>query len=138
MHSYKSLFGRLAAIVLALSLLGGCAQAVGGISHGIQTDAEFNELILEDVRQAKAMARATHDMLAAKCWSYVENFTVVNAPGDEMLAGEGAGVLSTYQKARNMRRSMTWEISDEFRLECGPMLTDSMGVLGRLGIRLVL
>ena len=39
----------------------------------------------------------------------------------------------------NLRRQVIeFKISDQFRLECGPMLTDTMGALGRLGIRMAL
>ena len=124
-------------IVLVLMLLvSGCA-GIGAAKLGIQTDIEFNELVLEDVRQAKLLAEQTNDTLAKKCWTYIEEFTVANAPDVESLTSEVVGVLSAYQKARNLRRTVIEvEISDQFRLACGPMLTESMGALGRLGIRI--
>ena len=125
-------------IVLAL-VLGGCARSIGAVSRGIQTDAEFNELFLEDVQQAKLLAKAANDPLAVKCWSYLERFAVANAPEAEAPAGKVTGVLSLYQRGRNLRRKVIeFKISDQFRLECGPMLTDTMGALGRIGIRLAL
>jgi hypothetical protein len=131
-------FKAWAGIALAL-LLGGCAQGIGAISQGIQTDAEFNELFLEDVQQANLLAQQTNDILAIKCWSYLEHFAVANAPGEATATGKVAGVLSIYQRGRNLRRQVVeFKISDQFRLECGPMLTDTMGALGRIGIRLVL
>lgn len=120
-------------------LLGGCAQGIGAISHGIQTDAEFNELFLEDVQQAQLLAQQSNDTLAIKCWSYLEQFAVENAPGEATVAGKTRGVLSIYQRGRNLRRGVVeFKISDQFRMECGPMLTDTMGALGRIGIRLAL
>ena len=128
----------LIAIALAL-LLGACAQGIGAISHGIQTNTEFNELFLEDVQQANLLAQQTNDTLAMKCWTYLEEFAVANAPDEATATGKVAGVLSTYQRGRNLRRQVIeFKISDQFRLECGPMLTDTMGALGRIGIRLVL
>ncbi len=130
---------KILAIVLVLTVLTGCAQGIGAVKYGIQQDAEFNQIFLEDVRLAKVLATQTNDALALKCWSYLEEFTVANAPGLTTPAGEVVGVLSTYQKARNVRRTVIEvKISDKFRLECGPMLTNSMGALGRLGIRLAL
>ena len=123
-------------LVLAL-LLSGCAQGIGAVKFGIQNDPEFNEIVLEDVRQAMKMAIQTNDTLAVKCWAYLEEFTVANAPGIETPAGKVVGVFSAYQRARDLRRTVIEvEISDQFRLECGPMLTDSMGALGRLGVRI--
>ena len=125
--------------LVSVLLLGACSPSMKAIKSGIQNDVAFNEVVLEDVQQAKLLAQRTNDMLAVKCWSYLEKFTITNAPDSETVAGKVVGVFSAYQKARNVRRTVVEvEISDQFRLECGPMLTDSMGALGRLGIRLVL
>ncbi len=124
--------------LLAL-LLGSCAQGIGAISRGIQTDAAFNELFLEEVRQANLLAQQTNDTLAIKCWSYLEQFAVVNAPDEATVTGQTKGVLSVYQRGRNLRRQVVeFKVSDQFRLECGPMLTESLGALGRIGVRLAL
>ena len=54
-------------------------------------------------------------------------------------AGEVVGPLSAYQKARNVRRTvLDVEIDDAFRIACGPMLTDSMSTIGKIGVRIVL
>lgn len=127
---------------VAAVALSGCAAGVNAVSQKIQTDAEFNQVFLSDVRTARLLAEQTDDQLALKCWSYLEGFAVTNAPPVvETPEGEAqkGGVLSAYQKARNLRRGVVeMKISDEFRLECGPMLTDSMGALGRIGIRIAL
>ncbi len=126
-------------LCFATLLLGGCTQGIGAVKYGIQTDADFNELVLEDVRQAILLATQASDELALMCWSYLEEFTIANTPGTETEAGKVVGVFSAYQKGRNVRRLVIEvEISDRFRLECGPMLTDSMGALGRLGVRIAL
>ena len=128
-----------AGLLLGAVFLSACTQAIGAVSYGIRTDAEFNKLVLADVIEAGKLAAATNDVLAMKCWSYLEGFTREHAPGAEALSGEAVGVFSAYQRARNLRRTVIEvEISDSFRLECGPMLTDTMGALGRIGIRLVL
>ncbi len=122
---------------VAALALSGCAQGIAGVSARIQTDADFNELVLEDVQQAIIMAERTNDELALMCWNYLEAFTLENAPDAENPAGEVIGVFSAYQKARDVRRTVIEvEISDQFRVECGPMLTDTMGALGRLGVRI--
>ncbi len=119
--------------------LGACGQTLAGVSRNIQTDAGFNEIILKDVRQAILLAEASNDILALKCWNYVEEFALAHTPADAEDRGKVVGVLSTYQKGRNIRRTVIEvKMSDKFRLECGPMLTDTMGALGRLGIRIAL
>ncbi len=126
-------------VLLIGLLLSGCAQTVGAIKAGIQQNAEFNEIVLEDIQQARLLAETTNDVIALKCWAYLEEFTIANSPGAETPAGKVVGVFSAYQQGRNVRRTVIEvEISDQFRLECGPMLTDSAGALGRLGIRLVI
>ena len=126
-------------IALALMLSGCAGIGIAATKLGIQRSAEFNEIVLADVREAILLAKSANDELALKCWTYVEEFAVTNAPSIESSAGEVIGVFSAYQLARNVRRTVVEvEISDQFRLECGPMLTDSMGALGRIGIRLAL
>ena len=132
-------FGLIAGLLLGAVFLTGCTAAIGGVKLGIQTNAEFNKIVLADVRQAKLLAETGGDQLALKCWIYLEEFTIENAPGTETPAGKVVGVFSAYQQARNVRRNVIEvEISDQFRLECGPMLMDTMGVLGRIGIRIAL
>ena len=125
--------------VLMLLAFTGCTGIAKGIKVGIQTSVEFNKTMLEDVQHAKVLAVLGDDPLALKCWTYLEEFIIVNAPSGEPLTGKVVGTLSIYQRARNVRRNVVEvEISDQFRLECAPMLMDSMGVLGRLGIRLAM
>jgi len=126
-------------IGVAALALSGCAQGIAAVSGKIQTDAAFNELVLEDVQAAIVLATQSNDELGLMCWTYLERFTLENAPDAENPAGKVVGVFSAYQKARNVRKTVIEvEISDAFRLECGPMLTESMGVLGRLGVRIAL
>lgn len=129
----------LAILPIVLLLLGGCAQGIATAKLGVQTDPEYNKSVLLDVQNAKLLASPTDDILALKCWDYIEAFTLANAPGAVTSAGEVVGVLSAYQKARNLRRTIVEaEISDQLRLECAPMILDSVEVMGRLGIRLLL
>jgi len=129
-------------IVLILTLLSGCATFDRGVSAtgaAIRQSSEFAELVLADVLEAKKLAEQTNDELALLCWTYVEEFTRANSPDPEIPVGQAIGVLSRYQQVRNVRRTVVEvEISDEFRFACGPMLTDTMGALGRLGIRIAL
>lgn len=126
-------------ICVAAIALSGCAKGFGAVKYGIQSSAEFNEVVLADVQQAMILATQSNDELALKCWTYLEAFTLENAPDADSPAGKVVGVFSAYQKARNVRRVVIEvEISDQFRLECGPMLTESMGALGRLGIRIAI
>lgn len=104
-------------------LLSGCATT---------SFLSLNEVVLEDVRQAKIMAERTDDALSLKCWTYLETVAQANAPVEGAPRGKVVGVLSTYQKARNVRRAITQvRNSDQLKLECGPMLIDSAQVIKR-------
>ncbi len=132
----------LAVLAIVLLLLGGCAAtgaAVTVAKHNIQTDPEYATSVLLDVQNAKWLAKPTNDVLALKCWDYIETFVRANAPGAVTPVGEVVGVLSAYQKARNVRRMVTeTEISNQLRIECAPLVLDSIEVMGRLSIRLLL
>lgn len=126
-------------LMACLLILPSCAQGIGATSAAIQTNAKFNLFFLEDVRQSIIMAERSNDKLALLCWQYLEEFAVENAPDPDVPRGKIVGVLSSYQTARNVRRGIIEvKISDDFRIRCGPMLTDSAGALGRLGVSLPL
>lgn len=133
---------KLILAAVGIMLLAGCATAEKGIGvakAAIQTSSEFNVIFVEDVSQALIMAERTNDELAVQCWTYLKEFAEANAPDPDVPQGEVVGALSAYQKARNVRRTVIEvEITDRFRMECGPMLTDSAGALGRLGLSFAL
>lgn len=130
---------KLILAAIGMVFLAGCAgQSVGATKTLIQTSSEFNEFFLEDAIQANIIAKRTDDPLAVQCWTYLEEFARANAPDPDVEHGEVVGALSAYQKARAIRRNVfdAEEISDDFRIACGPMLLDSAAALSRLGISL--
>lgn len=120
---------------LMIGFLASCSSVATSIKSGIVNDAEFNLLVIEDVEQSLLLATESGDALGFKCWTYIHDFALANAPEEGMEVGTVVGFFSAYQKARNVRRTVQLEISDDFRLECGPMLTESLGVLSRIAIR---
>jgi hypothetical protein len=123
-------------------LLGGCATFEKGVlvaRQQVLTSPEFAEMTLKDVENAGKLALLTDDKLSILCWDYIEDFVRTHAPEAGVETGEVVGPLSAYQKARNIRRTVVdIEISDPFRVACGPMLTDSMSMIGKIGIRIAL
>ena len=79
---------KFAIICVAAFALSGCAQAITAVSTKIQTDSEFNELVLEDVQAAIVLATQSGDELGLMCWTYLEAFTRENAPDLENPAGK--------------------------------------------------
>ena len=128
----------IAFALAAMVALAGCAQGVGATKAKLQTDAEFNDVFVTDVERALGMARRTDDILAVQCWEYLQQFAIEVRPDSETELGGPVGPLSSYQKVRDLRRTIVEvEISDVFRLKCGPMLTDSAAALGRLRGKIV-
>lgn len=118
-------------VVFGGLLLAGCAGSVSGLT--------LDRVALEDVRQAKIMAEHTHDALSLQCWTYLEAKVSTLAEVREGPQGKVVGVLSTYQAARNIRRVVTSiELTEQFKVECGPMLYDSARVITRLGGKVLL
>lgn len=141
---------RKLSLVLASSLLlmalGACATFEKGVlvaRSQILASPEFAEMTLVDVVNAGRLAVLTEDKLSILCWDHIEDFVRTNAPvslnEDGEVVGDVTGPLSMYQKARNIRRTLIdVKIDDAFRIACGPMLTDSMSAIGRIGIRIAL
>lgn len=73
------------------------------------------------------------DPIALQCYSYLRG-KVVEAGGDDSI--RVAGVVSAFQSARNVRRRVDLGVSDEFVLNCGPLITDvrmnALGVVSRI------
>lgn len=134
--------GRLITLVLALILLSSCTSFEKGVlvaRHQVLTSPDFAEMTLVDVVNAGKLALLTDDKLSILCWDYIEDFVRTHAPVSLDENGKVVGPLSAYQKARNVRRLIVdVEISDPFRIACGPMLTDSLSAIGKFGIRLTL
>ena len=133
---------KLFSLTALLILLSACATFEKGVlvaRQKVLTSPEFAEMTLVDVVEAKKLAALTEDKLSLLCWDHIETFVRENAPEAGVSTGKVVGPLSAYQQARNIRRTVVEvEISDEFRLACGPMLTDSMAAIGRIGIRIAL
>lgn len=129
-------------LILTLLLVGGCATFEKGVlvaRQQVLTSPEFAEMTLVDVVNAGKLALLTDDKLAIQCWNHIENFVRTHAPLSLNEAGEVVGPLSAYQKARNIRRTVVdVKIDDAFRIACGPMLTDSMSAIGKIGVRIAL
>lgn len=74
------------------------------------------------------------DPIALACYSYLRG-RVAEAGGDDSI--RVAGVVSAFQSARNVRRRVDQGVSDDFVLNCGPLITDvrmnALGLISRIG-----
>lgn len=143
------------ALVLAGALaLGGCSTndvpAVG--DPAVQADAKVDSFLSDlgrfTVTDLEVAMKLTGDLnldgavddgtagdpIALQCYSYLRG-KVANAGGGNSI--QVAGVVSAFQSARNVRRRVDLGASDEFVLNCGPLITDvrmnALGVISRIG-----
>ena len=108
-------------LIFAGSLLGACTS---GPELG-----ELSDFVLEDLKQARAIAERGNDTLALQCYDFL--IPIVEAridfPETEIVGG-----ISGYQQTRNARRFIEGRESDEFKLACAPLISDSKSVLKKL------
>lgn len=123
------LYVYLVGLAIAATIIGGCSQSPAGLS--------LNQIVANDVNNARLMSKAAGDPLAEKCWTYLQEVSSANATNSGSEGGKVVGVLSAYQKARTARRrGFNLDLSDDFKLNCGPMLIDSAGAMRRLGLKI--
>lgn len=97
----------------------------------------LQDLFRGDVERALELAEQSNDELAIRCYTYLLTIapdrSLIPSPGEQEIAG----AVTVYQRARNARRSVTGDVSNEFRIACSPLLADSRAVIRRLGIRIL-
>jgi hypothetical protein len=126
---------RLLVGFLAISLAGCAANA--GPSAPAQDEATNDPLsviakmTLGDLQNADADAKAHGDKIAAMCYEYLA--AQLPVPSSDPNA-HITGVVSAFQKGRDLSRLASAGISEEFQINCAPLLSDVRANLLRLGV----
>lgn len=128
------------AMACALVLIAGCATApVAGVPADTETAdtadtplGRISQLAQADVQAALDDANAHGDVIAAQCYAHI----LAVIPTLPNAAAAPKGVVSAFQKARNIRRRVDQGISDEFTLACGPLITDTRRTALKIGARI--
>ena len=114
---------RTLAMIAALCIMAGCQSAY-------EMRIEYAPVIVEDVRQARDLARDGDDVIAAACFDVL--LGAFEKWRDYPMA---AGAAAAYERARLARRFLE---SDHLRMACGPLLDDStssvLGLVRRFGV----
>jgi len=122
------------ALSLAGALLAGCASsdppAIGAADDG-QVLGDLSILVATDVQAALDDATAHDDPIAAQCYQHI--LTVLPTLPNALTAPKG--VVSAFQKVRNLRRRADQGISDEFTIACGPLIADSRRAVLKIAAR---
>lgn len=103
---------------------------VSGCQNAYELRLEYAPVIVEDVRQARDLARDGDDAIAEAC------FNVLLAAFERWRDyPKAAGAAAAYERARLARRFLE---SDHLRMACGPLLDDStgsvLGLIRRFGV----
>lgn len=137
-----------AAVLAVPLLLGGCTTAIveKGASAGKAAAAvspEAHAKFLEDARAALDIAAAGDDIMAENCFTHIVGYLEANPPAGSAETLAIKGVMSAYAKGRVVRRAVTGQegVSDEFWVQCGPMLSESRAfvsdVFGDVGLSIL-
>jgi hypothetical protein len=97
--------------------------------------ADIHARTLVDAQAAKADADSHNDVIAISCWTYIA--TKMESSG-ATPSTQIAGILSAFQKARDIRRGIGSGVSDEFKLACSPLVLEEINQVGKLALSLPL
>lgn len=114
-------------VVAALALgLTACA--------GVQSKlAKVQDFTLADVREAKASAIAHHDATGEACWTAAEAWLVER--GEARVTDVSKGLASTWQAARNVRRTYDTGLPEAVRFNCALVYAEAKRTARRLFLR---
>ena len=125
-------------ISTVVAALAGCAAQVApqapGAANAPPTDplSMLAKLTLVDLQHADADAKAHADEVAAMCYEYLA--AQLQARGGDDPSANVAGVVSAFQKARDLQSALQAGISQDFQINCAPLLSDVRLNLLKLGV----
>jgi hypothetical protein len=134
-------YALIAIAALALSACAGIPTVTGDQSAAGPSDplgkflADIHARTLVDAQAAKMDADAHNDVIAGTCWTYIA--TKMESAG-AAPSTQIAGILSAFQKARDIRRGIGGGVSDEFKLACSPLVLEEINQVGKLALTLPL
>jgi hypothetical protein len=124
-------------LLLAL-LLTGCSA--GGGAGPVAIAGKVSEVrsgvidfAAADLEEASRLAHDANDRIAYQCWDYL----ITVAPDAASTSnGKFDGVATAFQRARNVVKRFGDGVSDDLRLNCGPLYLDAKddvtGLAGRI------
>jgi hypothetical protein len=86
---------------------------------------------ITDLQNASADAKAHSDKLAAMCYDYLaaQLKAQAGAPGASV-----SGAVSAFQRVRDLQSAINSGVSQDFQVNCAPLLSDVRLNLIRLGV----
>ena len=116
--------------LLAVALLGGCANSGAKSAVSINPAAALQQFTLTDVQNALTDATANHDVVAANCYTALEAAIKAQAPATAVPV---SGVLSAFQKLRDLQQGVQVGLP-ALNIPCAPLVLSTQQTLLRLGL----
>jgi hypothetical protein len=127
-------------VTATVSLLAACAVPQGtSQSTSASADASpvaelrtgLAQITLADLQNASTDAKAHGDKLAAMCYDFLAAQLAAQAtpPGSNIT-----GAVSAFQRVRDLQSAIAGGISQDFQINCAPLLSDEQANLAKLGI----
>jgi hypothetical protein len=128
-------------VTATVSLLAACAgpqgtsQSAGAASADGSPVAELRtglaQMTLADLQNASTDAKAHGDKLAAMCYDFLaaQLTAQTSSPGSTVT-----GAVSAFQRIRDLQSAIAGGISQDFQINCAPLLSDEQANLAKLGL----
>jgi hypothetical protein len=123
-----------------VSLLAACAvpqgtsQSNGAATNGApvaELRTSLAQFTLADLQNASTDANAHGDKLAAMCYDFLaaQITAQTSTPGSNIT-----GAVSAFQRLRDLQVAIAGGISQDFQINCAPLLSDEQANLAKLGL----
>ena len=123
-----------------VSLLAACAvpqdtsQSTGTSTNGspiAELRTSLAQFTVADLQNASTDAKAHGDKLAAMCYDFLaaQLTAQTSTPGSNIT-----GAVSAFQRLRDLQSAIAGGISQDFQINCAPLLSDEQANLAKLGL----
>ena len=121
----------LPAMLLVVTLAACANQPAATGAPPTQADplAALAKFTIADLQSASADAKAHNDKLASMCYDYLAAQLSAQGPATP----QSLGAVTVFQKARDLQSAVNSGISQDFQINCAPLLSDVRLNLIRLG-----
>jgi hypothetical protein len=126
-------------ITATVSLLAACAVSQGtsrstsasATSPVAELRTGLAQITLADLQNASTDAKAHGDKLAAMCYDFLAaQLTAQTSPAGSDITG----AVSAFQRVRDFQSTIAGGISQDFQINCAPLLSDEQANLAKLGV----
>jgi hypothetical protein len=126
-------------VTATVSLLAACtvpqstSQSTGALTSGspvAELRSSLAQFTLADLQNASTDAKAHGDKLATMCYDFLaaQLAAQTSAPGSTVT-----GAVSAFQRLRDLQSAIAGGISQDFQINCAPLLSDEQANLAKLG-----